>query len=249
MASRIVIKQPNDSTLAFAVLSGIFLQTSQAILWRCALQRLNSVLATKFAERATDVATALSAGYCMVLGSFMVISAVQADGTVMGLINSKWYQDWFRMGDGADLMIYEAVCVCADLMLLQMLRENMKARGDRATLDKTLKLRITAFLVIMNLVFKTADVSVKIASIATTYFPFDVYFRSVTVCFETWTLLKLGITVEDVLKGDSWDKGSDRAGEMTINRADTHNRLLLAKSETSLLHSRSAPVLPPINVM
>lgn len=99
-------------------------------------------------------------------------------------------------------------------------------KTNRTTSSKTMKLRIQSTLVILNLALKMTDCSIKLASLVTEYFPFDTYFRSFSVCFETWTLLKLGVTIEDVLSADGFDKSSEGSTTATqlLGRGDTVKR-------------------------
>lgn len=227
--TRLAITQPNQSTMSTAVVAAVFLQVCQGLLWRCLLQRLHSVV-QRFTEAHMTYATYLVVTYCTVTTCFIFVGAHEAEGSAVKLIMGKWYEKWYRGFDGIDLAVYGFTSFCTDMFLLRTLHKNMTARKDRSTPDKTLKLRIQSTLVICNLVFKLTDLSVKIASFATAYFPFDTYFRSFSTCFETWTVLKLGVTVEDVLKGDGWDKISHSDKQISSAARDGTRNIANASS-------------------
>ncbi|KAI9090190.1 hypothetical protein DFS34DRAFT_689074 [Phlyctochytrium arcticum] len=233
---RILTLQINTTTFSLAFMSSIFLEVSQAILWRCLIQRLQSVLnSSRFGPKHVKIATCAAFTYCFVLIIFMVVGGVQSKANVIMLIRNKYYNQWFRGGDGIGLGIYGLVSFTTDMFLLATLRKNMKARRDRSKSDKSLKIKMQSILVIANLMFKVVDFSVKIASLATSYVPIDTYFRSFNVCFETWTLLKLGVTLEEVMRGDNVDP-------MNPPSATHHN-----SSERNLPSDRNLPRLESVS--
>ncbi|KAI9090189.1 hypothetical protein DFS34DRAFT_377010 [Phlyctochytrium arcticum] len=219
LSYRILTMQLTPFTCILAFMSSVFLELSQAILWRCLFQRLQSVLnSPRFGPTQVKIASVVAYLWVFTLVIFMGIAAIQAKANVILMIRNVYYNYFARAGDGISLGIYGICSFATDMFLMSTLRTNMAARRDRSETDKSLKIKMQSILIILNLFFKMLDFSVKVGSLATSYVPIDSYFRAFNVSFESWTLLKLGVTLEDVMRGESVDSTAQSADR---NRLDS----------------------------
>ncbi|TPX64300.1 hypothetical protein SpCBS45565_g06026 [Spizellomyces sp. 'palustris'] len=139
--------------------------------------------------------------------SFYALS--QSKMNIVLYTNNKYFNNIGKAAQTAGTLLYTVMLTVTDVLLLAKisgLRQTLAGgRGKR----KSQRHGVQMAILLIGIAGKVTEAVLKILSVATTYMSLDSYFRGTNMAIEIWTLVELGVTIQEVMSSKSDSVHSD----------------------------------------
>ncbi|KNC98345.1 uncharacterized protein SPPG_06053 [Spizellomyces punctatus DAOM BR117] len=149
--------------------------------------------------------------------SFYALS--QSKMSIVLYTNNKYFNDIGKAAQTAGTLLYTVMLAVTDLLLLS------KITGLRQTLTvgkskrKSQRHGVQMAILLIGIAGKVTEAVLKILSVSTTYMSLDSYFRGTNMAIEIWTLVELGVTIQEVMSSKT-DSATSESKPTNNNKSE-----------------------------